>query len=127
MKASNFEVHVIGNELEHLRHAILLAGCETRAIGWMEDNGWLVLYWSATKVSPLPLEMDAEAMLGLVLSWLKERWKSPRTDAPDIDGSCKWRGFEVASGYCTLCAVLDDGYNPYEILRVRPVWAEYHK
>lgn len=109
-------VHVRGCRPATLGRAITLAMDNGTAAAWGEDGEWIVFYWSETKGLKLPGKMNAEAVAGLVASWLLGR--TPVGEKPDIDGSVS-RGFELTTE--------SERFDSYEQFRVRPIWAEHHK
>ena len=77
-------------------------------------------------VVPQPFDEDLEAVKSAVKAWLAAQPKDGST--PDIDGTAKWCGWELRSGWDSAREADELGaLLPYEVLRIRPCWAEYHK
>lgn len=125
MRASNYSVHVIGNDEDQLIACLGLVMLEQTVVGWRIEGGWLVLSWyinqetwSADKqgeYTPTPYKFYLEDVITMVKNWLREQ--VPATDPPEpYDGSIRSNGWELEAVSET-----------YEVLRVRKVHALYHK
>lgn len=120
VQPSNFEVKVVGAGRELFDLAIRAAFADhTTAVGWKEDSGYFYLHWSGVTTNEcqaLPYPVDAVAGAQVAWGWLQ--LQDLKGDKPDIDGSVSKDGF--------LVETVSEGWS-YAILRVRRVWAEYHK
>lgn len=89
----------------------------TEEINKKPKHKWLALCWHLDKdVNPFPYEMDLHDSINFLWSWLQRN--KPADKAPDLDGSVEPHAFRIESQ--SLC------WN-YDIVRVRPAWAEYGK
>lgn len=121
MRASNFALHVIGNNDQHLAGALSVAEADRSCTHWKLEEEWLVLYLGHVENAEEFLIATKEAMLfDLVSTWLRDHahYADPE---PTIDGSTG-AGFELRVGWHT-----PDPPHVYEIFRIRKTHAHYHK
>lgn len=125
MHASNFSLHLVGNEQMHLKHALEIVCDDHKIKAWREVGEWMILYWHDKPkfpVNSLPAKFGAEEIFPIVAMWLREQKLSYAPD--DIDGSVHQSGFELRSGFITD---LEPPWDSYESCRIRKEYDYYHK
>ena len=131
MHASNFRLVVVGNNYAQLDAAIAIALDDHKVRAWKVQDGWFCCYWhkEIDGVHALPFDEGVDSVRHTIKNWLREN-PPPNEDEPDIDGTVKPDGWELRSGWSAIREVVHDNQTSnifYEVLRVRPKWAEYHK
>ena len=129
MHASNFHLVIIGNNEDQLDAALSVALDSQTVSSWQVHGKWFCCYWSKEidNVHALPFDEGIDSVRHTVKNWLKEN-KPDDNEYPDIDGTVRPEGWELRSGWTAVHEISEDGQNIfYEVLRIRPTWAEYHK
>lgn len=121
----NFHIDVTSEGLENLDLALKLGFSKnSKATHFVKTKNELILFWTDTEISktvtPLPIEMGAEQIIGIIGGWLKS--EADYGNKPDIDGDCG-RGFRISNDQWGH--VKPYGWQAF--LRIEPAWTLYGK
>jgi len=116
----NRSISIKSDSQEHLKLGVDIAFTQIDngvVLGFHVEKEFIAFFVKVGDgVTPFPCPINKSVVLGIINCWLSEN--EPTTPAPDVDGDCK-PGFEFVTGPVNLVTG--------RLIKVRPIWAIYHK